>query len=83
MTKAALPRLLEGNCLPKIHLLEGVKWRGDVFSSILESHDSDIREGGELLVLQGGKLLGSARASVSAWGWPDTPGKLAKGHQRL
>jgi len=83
MTKAALPRLLEGNCLPKIHLLEGIKWRGDVFSSILESHDSDIREGGELLVLQGGKLLGSARASVSAWGWPNTPGKLAKGHQRL
>ena len=83
MTKAALPRLLEGNCLPKIHLHEGIKWRGDVFSSILESHDSDIREGGELLVLQGGKLLGSARASVSAWGWPNTPGKLAKGHQRL
>ena len=83
LTKAALPRLLEHDSLPCIHLKEGSLWKGDVFTSNLQNFDSDFKEGGDLLVMQDGKLIGMARATIAPWTWPDSPGRLAKGHHRL
>jgi hypothetical protein len=83
LTKAALPRVLEHSSLPSIHLKKGLEWKGDVFTSNLLSFDLDFKEGGDLLVLQDGVLIGLARASIASWAWPDSPGRLAKGHHRL
>jgi len=83
LTKAALPRLMEHDSLPRIHLKEGSLWKGDVFTSNLQNFDSDFKEGGDLLVMQDGKLIGMARATIAPWAWPDSPGRLAKGHHRL
>ncbi len=83
LTKAALPRVLEHSSLPCIHLKKGLEWKGDVFTSNLLSFDLDFKEGGDLLVLQDGVLIGLARASIASWAWPDSPGRLAKGHHRL
>ena len=83
VTKAALPKLYENESLPVIELIPDIEWRGDVFSSNLLDYDSDIKKGGDVLVIQNGKLRGMARASVSSWAWPDSPGRLARGHHRI
>ena len=83
LTKAAAPRLLQHDSLPRISIKPGVEWKGDVFSTILESFDMDIKQGGDLLVLQDGELIGTARASLACWGWPASPGRLARAHHRL
>ena len=83
LTKAALPLLFENNSLPTIELISGISWKGDVFSSNLLRFDSDIKKGGDVLVLQDGELRGMARASIASWAWPDSPGRLARGHHRL
>ena len=83
LTKAALPKLFEHGSLPCIHLKSGMEWKGDVFTSNLLSFDPDFKKGGDLLVLQDGALIGMARASIASWAWPDSPGRLAKGHHRL
>ena len=49
----------------------------------LETFDSSIRAGEDLLVMQGEECVGTARATAPAWEWKGTPGRLAKMHQRL
>ena len=56
---------------------------GDVNLANLESYDSTIKAGEDILVMQGEQCVGSARASAPAWEWSGTPGRLAKMHQRL
>ena len=83
LPKAIIPTLAEINALPEVHLQSDVVWRGDIFGQIVESFDETIRAGSDVLVLQGGKVIGLARAHAPAWEWPSTPGRLAKSHQRL
>ena len=71
------------NSLKRITLKEDIKWKGDVNLANLESYDSSIKAGEDILVMQGEQCLGSARASAPAWEWSGTPGRLAKMHQRL
>ena len=42
--------------------------RGDVNLANLESFDSTIKAGEDILVMQGEQCVGSARASAPAWG---------------
>ena len=83
LPKAVIPALAELKALPEVHLQTGIVWRGDIFGQIVESFDSTIRAGSDVLVLQDGKVIGLARAHAPAWEWPSTPGRLAKSHQRL
>ena len=71
------------NSLKRIALKENIKWKGDVNLANLESYDSTIKAGEDILVMQGEQCVGSARASAPAWEWSGTPGRLAKMHQRL
>jgi len=82
-SKACLPILDEGNVLPRIHLKSGLNWKGDVFVSILESFPDNIREGDDLLVMQDGILIGSARAVAPVWEWHGSPGRVARSHHRI
>jgi len=50
---------------------------------MIAHHDASILAGDEILVLQEGKLLGSARSIAPGWEWPLGPGKLAKSRHRL
>ena len=83
LPKAAIPSLAEMSVLPEIHLRSGVQWKGDIFGTLVESFDNDIRAGSDLLVYQDGEVIGLARAHAPGWEWPNTPGRLAKSHQRL
>ena len=82
-SKASLPILHAANMLPVVEIVSGVDWRGDIFSSNISKWDSSIRVGDELLVMQDGRLIGSARASAAAWEWPTAPGRLARSQHRV
>jgi len=83
LPKAVIPKLAELNALPEVHLHPDVVWRGDIFGTLIESFDPTLRAGSDLLVYQGGTVIGLARANAPGWEWPTTPGRLAKSHQRL
>ena len=83
IAKLGVAILDECNSLKRIALKENIQWRGDVNLANLESYDSTIRAGEDILVMQGEQCVGSARASAPAWEWSGTPGRLAKMHQRL
>lgn len=83
LPKAVIPTLDELDSLPTVHLRNNVVWKGDIFGSLVESYDPSIRAGSDILVYQDGVVVGLARAHAPAWEWPDTPGRLAKSHQRL
>ncbi len=83
LAKSSIPLISVNSSLRQIHLNSQVSWKGDIFSNILESYDSGINSGDDLLVLQNGQPVGLARAVASGWEWSTTPGMLAKGHQRL
>jgi len=82
-SKACLPLLDACDAAPRANLAPGLDWRGDLFSTNVESADSRIRAGDEVLVMQEGRLIGSARAEAPGWEWPDGPGRLARSHHRL
>ena len=82
-SKAAIPILHVNNSLSKMELKSGLKWKGDIFYSNIETFDSDIKAGNDILVYQDGLPVGLARAVAPAWEWPTTGGRLAKSHQRL
>ena len=82
-SKAALPILHETKTLPEIEIKSDVDWRGDIFSTILSSYPAGIRVGDDLLVVQNGNLIGSARATAPHWEWAGSPGRLARSHHRL
>jgi len=50
---------------------------------MIAHYDSSILVGDEILVIQEGELMGSARALAPGWEWPLGPGKLAKSRHRL
>ena len=83
LPKAVIPSLDKLNALPAVHLRSGVKWKGDIFGTLVESYDEDLRAGSDLLIYQDGAVIGLARAHAPGWEWPNTPGRLAKSHQRL
>ncbi|MEC7706879.1 MAG: hypothetical protein VX723_02875, partial [Candidatus Thermoplasmatota archaeon] len=83
VSNACLPILLQANALPKAELISEIDWKGNLFSSNVISADSSIRVGDEVLVIQDGLLLGSARAEAAGWEWPDGAGRLAKSQHRL
>ena len=83
LSKAALPILHKHDSLPRLSLKSGIKWKGDINLANIDSWDEDIRAGQDILVMQDGELVGSARASAPSWEWRSTPGRLAKMHQRL
>ena len=82
-SKAAIPVLHENKSLSKMELKSGMKWKGDIFYSNIDSFDSDIKAGNDILVYQDGLPVGLARAVAPAWEWPITGGRLAKSHQRI
>lgn len=81
-SRAAIDHLHEHDALHRIVLNHGVEWRGDVFASMVSSHQPNIRRGDDLLVMQDGKPVGLARAVCPGWEWGTTVGTLAKSHQR-
>ncbi|MFL2493514.1 MAG: DUF5591 domain-containing protein [Candidatus Thalassarchaeum sp.] len=82
-SKACLPLLLKADALPKAEILPELDWKGNLFSSNVISADSTIRVGDEVLVMQNGLLIGSARAEAAGWEWPDGAGRLARSQHRL
>ncbi len=66
-----------------MELKSGLKWKGDIFYSNIDTFDLDIKAGNDILVYQDGLPVGLARAVAPAWEWPTTGGRLAKSHQRL
>lgn len=83
LSKAVIQDLASTNALSEVHLRPDVKWKGDIFGTIVERFDDDICMGADLLVYQNGTVVGLARAHAPGWEWPTTPGRLAKSHQRL
>lgn len=82
-SKDAIPLLSEHHILPKVILRSGIKWKGDLHLGIIDSFDKNIRRGQDVLVMQDGEPVGSARALAPGWEWAGTPGRLAKMHQKL
>ena len=83
LSKASLETMRGLNLLKSVEIHSGLDWVGDIFPSMIASHDSSILVGDEILVIQDGKLIGSARAIAPGWEWPLGPGKLAKSRHRL
>ena len=83
LSKACIEILVANDSLKRISLKPNINWKGDVNLVNLESYDETIRNGEDVLVMQGSQCLGIARASAPAWEWNGTPGRLAKMHQRL
>ena len=81
-SKEAISLLHEHHVLPKVALLSGIKWKGDLHLGIIESFDRNIRRGQDVLVLQDDEPVGLARAIAPGWEWAGTPGRLAKMHQK-
>ena len=83
LSKPVVKRLAKNKSLPEVHIKSDISWKGDIFHQIVESFDSSIKAGQDLLVMQNGEVIGLARAFAPAWEWSGTPGRLAKSHQRL
>ena len=83
LSKPVVERLAKHKSLPEVHIKSDISWKGDIFHQIVESFDSSIKAGQDLLVMQNGEVIGLARAFAPAWEWSGTPGRLAKSHQRL
>ena len=81
-SKDAIPLLSESNILPRVTLRSDIKWKGDLHLGIIDAFDQNIRRGQDVLVLQNGEAVGSARALAPGWEWAGTPGRLAKMHQK-
>ena len=82
-SKKSLHLLHDSGCFPTVSILENHDWKGDIFPTNLESVSGEIRSGEEILVTQGGVLIGSARAVAPGWEWPSGPGRLARARHRL
>ncbi len=82
-SKSAIEILHHNDTLSKVCIKTGPKLKGDIFYSNIESFDSDIKAGNDILVYQDDLPVGLARAVAPAWEWPITGGRLAKTHQRL
>ena len=83
LSKSSLETMRELKILKSVEIHPGTEWVGDIFPSMVASYDRSILVGEEILVIQKGKLIGSARAIAPGWEWPKGPGKLAKSRHRL
>lgn len=81
-SKEAIDVLFENKILPRVHLQPDIKWKGDLHLGIIDSYDTNIFLGQDLLVLQGDEPVGLARSLAPGWEWAGTPGRLAKMHQK-
>ena len=81
-SKEAIESLFEHKILPCVHLKTSIKWKGDLHLGIIETYDKKIRRGQDLLVVQDGQPVGLARSLAPGWEWANTPGRLAKMHQK-
>jgi predicted RNA-binding protein len=81
--KSTLPNLSECKTLGEVHLVDGPKLEGDIFSPMIDKVVGDLREGDEVLIFRSGKLLGSARSVTSKWEYFGSPGRVAKTKHRL
>ena len=77
-SKDAIPLLSEHHILPKVILRSGIKWKGDLHLGIIDSFDKNIRRGQDVLVMQDGKPVGSARAARSWLGMGRNTRSLSK-----
>ena len=82
-SKSCLPILDKYDTLSRVYLHNDHIWKGDLFSTNVESIGSDIRRGDEVLVYQNNQLIGSARADAPGWEWPNGPGRLGRAQHRL
>ena len=82
-SKSCLPILDKYGTLSRVYLRNDHIWKGDLFSTNVESIEGDIRRGDEVLVYQNNLLIGSARADAPGWEWPNGPGRLGRAQHRL
>jgi archaeosine synthase len=83
LSKSSLETMRRLNLLKIVEIIPEVDWVGDIFPGMIDHHDRSILVGDEILIIQEGKLLGSARSLAPGWEWPLGPGKLAKSRHRL
>ena len=83
LSKSSLETMRKLKLLKSVEIHPDLDWIGDIFPSMISSHDKSILVGDEVLVLQEGKLIGSARSIAPGWEWPQGPGKLAKSRHRI
>tara|TARA_B100001750_G_C15484510_1_gene587502 strand:+ start:99 stop:1862 length:1764 start_codon:yes stop_codon:yes gene_type:complete len=81
--KGVLNLLAESKTLTEVHLIDGPKLEGDIFSPMIEKVVGDVRIGDEILLFRSGKLIGSARSIASKWEYFGSPGMVAKTKHRL
>ena len=82
-SKEAVKYLDSCSALPRVHLVDDVKWKGDLHYGIVKSFEAGIRMGQDLIVMQNDLAIGLARSIAPGWEWSGTPGRLAKMHQRI
>ena len=82
-SKASLEIMKNLSLLKIIEIRDEIDWVGDIFPNMVVSHDRSILVGDELLVIQKGELIGSARSVAPGWEWPFGPGRLAKSRHRI
>ena len=82
-SKEAVKYLDSCSALPRVHLVDDVKWKGDLHYGIVKSFESGIRMGQDLIVMQNDVAIGLAISIAPGWEWSGTPGRLAKMHQRI
>ena len=83
LSKSSLETMRKLKLLKSVEIHPDLDWIGDIFPSMISRHDKSILVGDEVLVLQEGKLIGSARSIAPGWEWPQGPGKLAKSRHRI
>jgi predicted RNA-binding protein len=81
--KGTLPNLAKCGTLSEVHLEDGPKLEGDIFSPMVNKVTGDIRVGDEVLIFRAGNLLGSARSVTAKWEYFGSPGRVAKTKHRL
>ena len=81
--KGTLPNLAKCGTLSEVHLEDGPKLEGDIFSPMVNKVIGDIRVGDEVLLFRAGNLLGSARSVTAKWEYFGGPGRVAKTKHRL
>ena len=83
ISKACVRLMHDSDSLKMVELHDELDWVGDIFPTMVKTHDSDILVGDEIRVIQREQLVGSARVLAPGWEWPHGPGKLAKSRHRF